>query len=119
MKRPEEALQKQVVGFLRAACPTLLWFAVPNQRGTRSEVENRILKGLGVRHGVVDLCLIIDGGRACFIELKAPKGKQNDNQEIFEQDCLRVGAPYLVCRTLAEVEGALAAWGVKSRARAA
>lgn len=87
VKRPEEDLQKIVVRYLRLACPDAVFFAVPNQKGTRKTWEQGLLKGLGVRPGVADLVFVLPGG------------------------------PYLICRSLAEVDGALAAWGVPMRGR--
>lgn len=117
MKRPEEALQRQVVAFLRMAAPNVLWFAVPNQRGTRERWEQALLKATGVRAGVADLVFVLDGGRVAFIELKAETGRQAPAQALFQEHCERLGAPYLICRSLAEVQGALAAWRVPLKGR--
>lgn len=116
-KRPEEILQRQVVGFLRLAAPNALWFAVPNQRGTRDRWEQALLKAMGVRAGVADLVFVLDGGRVAFIELKSGTGRLSAEQALFQEHCERLGAPYLVCRSLAEVEGALAAWRVPLKGR--
>ena len=112
MKRPEEELQRAVVQFLKMACPTALWFAVPNQRGTRKRWENEMLVAMGVRAGVPDLVFVLPGGRVGFIELKAAKGRMETSQLIFAEEAL-----HLVCRSLAEVQGALAAWGLPLRGR--
>jgi len=117
-KRPEEALQKLVVQFLRVASPATVFFHVPNQRGTRKRFEQELLKALGVRPGVADLVFVLPEGRVGFIELKAPEnGRQSAEQSAFEEDVRALGAPYLICRSLAEVEGALKAWGVPLRGR--
>jgi ribosomal protein S10 len=110
VKRPEEALQRSVVQWLRLKHPRLLWFAVPNQRGTRSLIENQILKGLGVRAGVADLVFILASGQAAFIELKAPGGKQSLAQEQFEMDATQTGALYEVCDNLDRVIETLHGW---------
>lgn len=118
VKRPEEDLQKIVVRFLQLACPEAVFFAVPNQKGTRKTWEQGLLKALGVRAGVADLVFVLPEGRVGFIELKAPdNGRQSADQVEFEEDVRALGAPYLICRSLAEVEGALAAWGVPLRGR--
>lgn len=117
MKRPEEDLQKTVVQFLRVAVPRAVWFAVPNQKGTRKTWEQGLMKAMGVRAGVADLVFVLPGGRVGFIELKAKDGRQNTEQAIFEQDVRALDAPYLICRSLAEVQGALDAWGVTLRGR--
>lgn len=119
VKRPEEDLQKVVVRFLQVACPKLVFFTVPNQRGTRAKWEQQMLKAMGVRAGVADLVFVLPEGRVAFIELKAPEnGRQSADQAGFEEEVRALGAPYLICRTLAEVEGALKAWGVPMRGRA-
>jgi len=117
MKRPEQALQQTVAGYLAATVPLTIWFHVPNGGG-RSKVEGAILKSMGTRAGVADLCIIHEG-RAHFIELKAGKGGLNINQKIFQADCLREGVPYAVCKTLEEVEGTLQGWGLIMRGRIA
>lgn len=118
MFRPEQILQQQVVAFLKVAHPTLLFFHTPNGGG-RSKVEASILKSMGVRAGVADLCFILPGARVGFIELKATNGTASTSQKTFRADCELQGVPYAECRSLAEVEGTLAAWGLKSRARVA
>lgn len=110
MKRPEEALQRSVVQWLRLKHPRLLFFCVPNQRGTRSLIENQILKGLGVRSGAADLVFVLSDGRAAFIELKAPGGTQSLAQEQFEIDATHTGALYEVCDNLDRVIETLNGW---------
>ncbi|NBB65064.1 VRR-NUC domain-containing protein [Pseudomonas sp. ODNR1LW] len=117
-KRPEEDLQKVVVRFLKLAAPKAVFFHVPNQRGTRKRFEQELLKAMGVRAGVADLVFVLPEGRVAFLELKAPDNpRQSTDQAQFEEDVRALGAPYLICRSLAEVEGALRAWGVPLRGR--
>lgn len=64
-----------------------------------------------------------------FLQLASPATvffhvpNQRGTRKRFEQELLKVlgvralGAPYLICRSLAEVEGALKAWGVPLRGR--
>lgn len=117
-KRPEESLQRAVVKFLTASKPDCLWFASTNQKGTRSKTEMGILKAMGARAGVADL-VFFRGGFIGFIELKSPKGTQSPAQEQFQAECDAAGVPYMVCRSLAEVEETLAGWGVQLRAKVA
>lgn len=119
MNRPEEILQRQVVSLLNVTAPNCIWFATTNQRGTRSRAEMGILKAMGVRAGVADLVFVLADGRAAFIELKAPDGRQSPAQALFQADCEFHGVPYAVCRSLPEVQGTLAAWGCVLRGRIA
>lgn len=118
MFRPEQALQQQVVAYLRATAPSLIFFHVPNGGG-RSTVEAAILKSMGVRAGVADLAFILTGARIAFIELKAGSGRATPAQKVFRADCELQGVPFAECRSLAEVQGTLDAWGVERRGRIA
>lgn len=109
MNRPEETLQRQVVGYLRLI-PNLTFWTVPNQRGTRSGFEMGILKAMGVRAGVPDLHFILPNGRLGMIELKAGKGKPTDNQTAFIAEAIERGAYVEVCRSLDEVSQTLGRW---------
>jgi hypothetical protein len=92
MKRPEQALHIQVADFLRHALGgTAMFFHVPNA-ARRGMVEGRIFKSMGVKAGMVDL-VIIDGGRAFGIELKAAKGRVSEAQESAHKDLKRAGCP--------------------------
>lgn len=120
MNRAEEAFQKNVVQFLRFACgDDVVWFHVPNQKGTRKGWELGLLKAMGVLNGVADLVICwrtpFDNFAPCrvaFVELKAGRGKPSDDQEKFEASCGLIGAPYAECTTLEAVERALRKWGV-------
>lgn len=114
MKQPEEILHRQVVAYLNAAAPDCLFYHPPNGGG-RSKAEAGILKAMGVRAGVADLAFVLADGKAAFIELKAEDGRQTPAQASFEFDCRQRRAPYAICRSLAEVQGVLDAWGVTRR----
>lgn len=118
MRRPEQALQQTVAGFLRATLPQNIWFHVPNGGG-RSKAEAGILKSMGVRAGAPDLVFVLPDGKAAFIELKAGRGAQSIAQKVFQADCERLGVPYAVCKSLEEVQGTLQAWGLILRGRLA
>ena len=118
MQRPEEALHRQAVAFLNATAPDCLYYH-PANGGARSKAEAGILKAMGVRAGVPDLAFVLRDGRAAFIEMKAPTGRQTPAQAVFQMECERIGAPYAICRSLAEVQGTLAAWGVILKGRIA
>lgn len=109
MIRHEEILHRQVASYLNTI-PGLLWWATPNQRGTRSAAEMGVLKAMGVRPGVPDICLIAPGGKAAFLELKAPGGKVTPSQAGFMSDALEKGALVGVCYSLADVAAHLNTW---------
>lgn len=118
MKRPEQALQKAVCAYLDVAliCSEALYFAVPNG-GKRSAVEAAIMKGLGVKAGVADLCILWRCpewrlGTAGFIELKADKGRLSPAQRDFGISCKAVGSHWAEARSVDEVEAILLRWRV-------
>jgi len=81
-------------------------FAVPNG-GTRVMAEAVKLKATGTRKGVSDLVLVTPGA-VHFIELKdGAKGRQSDEQKLFETKVTDLGHAYHLCRTFAEFKAVL------------
>lgn len=90
---------------------TITWWTV-DQTALNSR-HGHTLKKKGVRPGVADLHFVLPGGRLGCIELKSATGKQTPSQVEFQKMISERGAYYALCRNLAEVQGTLAAWGVK------
>lgn len=110
--RPEEILQQGVVHLLNLAFPRLIWFHVPNQKGTRSGFEMRLLKSMGVKAGVADLIFCLPGGRFGAIELKPDrKARVSDAQLAFRSSVVAAGAAHAICYTPEEVYATLKLWG--------
>ena len=118
MKRPEEALHRQVAAFLRLTLADGAWFCHPANGGARTPAEAGILKAMGVRAGTPDL-LIVHAGRAIWIELKAQRGTVSAQQAGTMADLRAAGCPVYVCRSLDDVIAALHEAEVPTRARAA
>ena len=51
--------------------------------------------------GIADL-LVVDEGHTIFLEIKTRKGKQSENQKIFEVEAKQAGADYFIVRSLDE-----------------
>lgn len=121
MRRPEENLQRACVDFTHLAYPDLIFFAVPNQKGTRKGYEMAILKTLGVQSGVADLVFCLPGGRFAAIEMKAPKGRTSDDQDAWLYGVEQSGGLSAVARSVEAYSLILAAWleplGVKARCK--
>jgi hypothetical protein len=115
-QRPEQALQKQVVTYLRMACPDAIVFAVPNG-GHRSPVEAAIFQGIGVLAGVSDLCILWRPSNVAFIELKAPGDSKrlSPAQVGFLCKLENLKIPNAVCDSLDAVRKKVQEWGVPSR----
>jgi hypothetical protein len=139
MRRPEEALHRSVVAYLRATLPEpWLVVHVPNGGG-RSKAEAGILKAMGVLAGMPDLLVIgpLDRlGRISIwptviaIELKAPPkmlktGKPSQAKPAVsdaQRDVIAAlgacGIPTLIVRDLDEAIRALRELGVPLKGRA-
>lgn len=110
---PEQQLHRAVAQFLSVALPPDAWFStMPLGGGGRR--RGAILHGLGVVPGLPDI-LVIDGGRALFVELKAPKGQVSAPQFLCHQRLRHRGVPVAVCRSIDEVGQFLRENGVRLR----
>ncbi len=114
MNRPEQALQRLVVDFLRRAviAPAMFWFC-PNG-GNLSQAQRGAFKAMGLTAGVADLHFIWPGGYG-VIELKAGRGKLSTEQEGFRDAVLANGHRWAEARTLDEVVSRLKEWGFPLR----
>jgi hypothetical protein len=114
MRRPEEALHRQVVELLNVyEARGLLAFCHPYNGGYRTPAEAGIGTALGVKAGVPDLLIWIPNSMFC-IELKAPLAKKRLSPAQFGWigRMADMGVAVHVCRSLDEVEAVLRAMGV-------
>ena len=89
-RRPEQTIQRSVVEHLRCrGARGAVWWHVPNG-GARRKTEAAILKGLGVRAGVADICAVHDG-RFYALELKSPSGRSTAAQTAFRDEINAAG----------------------------
>lgn len=111
-----------IEGRLRAA-----WWHTANEAGGGSDKRKREIqmakaRALGMIPGTPDLVFMTHtgfspgcptcGGAMLLIELKSAKGKRSDNQGDFAAWANHHTIPYLICRSLAEVEEALTKHGL-------
>jgi hypothetical protein len=90
-RRPEEQLQRAVIGHLVwRARPGVFAFHVPNG-GWRSRTEAAILKSIGTVAGVPDVLCIFEG-RTYALELKAKGGRVTDVQRVTHDRMRAAGA---------------------------
>jgi len=61
------------------------------------------LASLGSYPGLSDL-VAIKNGQAIHIEIKKPKGRQSEKQELFQADLEAVGGRYVIARGIEDVE---------------
>lgn len=117
MARAEHDLQTACVAWFRYQHPHLILFAIPNGAFLQGTPQQRIkqwakLKAEGARPGVADLFLAVPTSRGggLFIEMKAGKGKQTQEQIEFERVVRGAGYGYVVCRSLDEFIEAVEGW---------
>ncbi len=107
----ELTLHKAVVQLLKiSAARGVMYYHVPNGE-SRSNRTGAKLKAMGVLPGVADLSFVLHGGRAAFLELKAPKGRLSDDQRAFRDVVVGQGALYAAADDLEQAQSILASWG--------
>lgn len=107
----EDDFQIAVAKRLDAALPEgTLWWHTPNG-GKRSKGVAGKLKAMGVKPGVPDV-LILHAGLLYCIELKQPGNSPSPQQRDFHAALKSQGVPIAVAQSLAEVEEAVAAFGI-------
>lgn len=109
--RPEQGLHRFTIQLLKLnGAKGVLFYHCPNGE-SRSRLIGAILAGLGVLPGVADICLVLPGGRAAFLELKAPGGRPLPSQRAFRPAAEAAGALYAIASTPEAVQAVLAGWG--------
>ncbi len=105
MKRPEDAIQRACIEYLKLeeSLGKLTFFHVPNG-GKRGKVEAAIFKGLGVRPGVSDLVIVLPEGRVAFAELKAPGQYASASQKDFMSRVGDLDCPAMICKSVNELQ---------------
>ena len=105
MEYKESKLQQNCITWFKYQYPNHVLYAIPNG-GKRNLREASRLKAEGVLAGVSDLFLMkpSNGYHGLFIEMKAGKGKQTDNQIEFEKMAKKEGYDYRIARSLPDFQ---------------
>lgn len=116
-RRLEHGLQEVVAQFLEVALAGVAWWSsVDHGAGAMSKAAAGRRKARGVKPGLPDI-IVLYRGRLIGIELKAGRGRASDAQDDLHAAWAAQGASVRMCRSLAEVDGALAGLGVPLRFR--
>lgn len=106
----EHQLQVECVNWFRCTYPSLEYvlFAVPNG-GQRSAKTAADLKAEGVLAGVADLILLKSNRYYGYmaIEMKTPKGRQQESQKAFEDAVNKSGGIYKLVRSLEQFKSVI------------
>jgi hypothetical protein len=77
-----------------------IYFHVPNEiANNKNPIFGNLLKKIGKKNGVADYIFLWENGCAC-LEFKTAKGKQSENQLIFQKKCDDLKIPYEIARSL-------------------
>lgn len=109
----ESQIQRQILDWLKATCPSAIVFAVPNGEH-RNKITAAKLKGQGVKAGAADL-IFVHQGIIAFIEVKTEKGRLSEAQKAFRDACATHQVPYAVVRGIGDLQAFLADLGIRTR----
>ena len=119
---PEADAQRAIVQTLRVALPRdAIVHHCANEvteAGSRGQIRQSILVGMGVHPGFADL-IVISGGRVLFLEVKSQTGRLRKSQEIFRDTVCAQGFGWALVRSVDDALSALADHGFTSRVRPA
>jgi hypothetical protein len=115
----EAQFHNTAASFLNAVLdPHVFWTTVGHGGFPLHPKTASRLKRAGVKAGVPDV-LIVSKGHAYFLELKTPKGTLSTAQKACHADLVIAGTAAKVCRSLDDIQAALAEWQIPLRARVA
>jgi hypothetical protein len=100
---PETRLHCAAVDYIRWVCPDCLVWHTPNG-GKRSQETARLMKRLGVMPGVFDLTMMLPNGQHVYLEAKVGANDLTEMQRFFRDELILRGIPYVVFRSLTDVE---------------
>jgi hypothetical protein len=119
---PEADAQRAIVQALRVALPrdAIIHHCANEvtEPGSRGQIRQSILVGMGVHTGFSDL-IVISGGRVLFLEVKSQTGRLRKSQEVFRDTVCAQGFGWALVRSVDDALGALADNGFTSRVRPA
>lgn len=119
VQRPEQAIQRQCALILQRFVPPPpegpCWSAI-NPIPAKSAAVAGISKAMGMRAGVPDL-LMIQQGRALFVEFKNRKGSLSAVQTAMRDEIEAAGGRFMVARDVEEFLSILRDAGIPCAAR--
>ena len=115
-RQDEFSLSCAVAGHLERVLPAdVLWSHLPFGEN-RTAITGARLKRMGTKRGWPDY-LILHDGKTVALELKADHGRMSKEQRDFADKLTALGGDYFVCRSLTDVDAALATAGLSVKGR--
>jgi len=100
MPKKESEIQLAILKHLRAK-GVMCWRAQPHTYNAKLGFH---VSSPYAMSGQPDIIAILDGGIFCGIEVKTAKGKQSPDQILFQKRAERLGALYIVARSIEDIE---------------
>ncbi len=94
----ESGIQQACVKWFRLEFPQYIILSIPNG-GSRNAIEAANLKKEGALAGASDLMIIAER-RVLFVEMKRPKGRQQQSQKDFQRRVEMLGHRYVLAYSL-------------------
>jgi hypothetical protein len=113
-RNAEARRQASIVWYVRAVAPDIRIWHVPNG-GLRTKSEAARLKWVGVLAGVLDLTLVLPGGRSAYWETKTPWTGLSDDQKDMIKALEALGHDWAVVLDIDDARRELRRLGVKTR----
>lgn len=99
MEQKEAKIQRDIVKKLRSL--GYVPIHIPNEQKYGNPVSTGQLITLGMIPGAPDLLVPLGDNRTVFMEVKAPDGRQSQQQKNFEKMwCEKYGYPYRIVRSV-------------------
>jgi hypothetical protein len=114
--RPEQAIQKSVVAYLRRVLPHG-WLVVGVSNNPRSAITGAVEKAMGMVAGYPDITVLgvlDDQSFAGFIECKSASGRLSPAQVDVHDRLCDMGFPVAIVRSIEDTRAAIRAWGLPS-----
>lgn len=115
--RPEQQLHFAVASFLHLCLdPQVFWTTIGHgvYAGEGRRMRGAMQRRAGQKAGVPDI-LIVHRGQAHWIELKAPRGRTTDAQDVVHDALQRAGCRVSIARSIDDVKEKLIEWSIPTR----
>ena len=108
----EHALQKAVADYLNWTLAVPYYWTGIDHAARVSPRQGADRKRRGIKKGIADFLVMAPGPRVLWIEMKrdTKAARQSAEQMDFEAAQLSVGASYVICRSVQDVQSAVYSW---------
>lgn len=98
---PERIIHQQIVRYLRQFKHN--FFHIQNERVNLTKIQQINRYNMGVTAGCPDICVILDKGKALWIEVKSTNGRIQESQKQFHEMLKNLGHHVIIARDVCTV----------------